>query len=255
MVIPVFNQVSLTEHCLESLLANSDVARELIVVDNASTDRTPAVLLAFQVRFAAQGWSFRVLRNEVNQGFGRACNRGIREAHGDFIGVLNNDTWLMPHWDRVLLMRAKALAADMVTPCYDEQPFEGRRTPVKIAAFIRRNRGKTKREWGSILMLFSRQALARVGLFDERFFVTYEDTDLRERMDRAEMRYFKVGDCVIWHHSKGTRGQQPLPKDYELEGLRLFVEKWGFDPRLREHTRGARLRRRWQKIKSKFGLF
>ena len=267
IVVPVYNQAHLTERCLESLLLHSVAAREIIVTDNNSIDTTPELLVYFKSRFEQQGWRFQIITNSENRGFGRACNQGIRATQGEYVVVLNNDTWVMPRWDIALLKLAQDLGADMVGPHYDETVFDAVLTPKKADQFVLRNRGKFARDWVSILMFFRRSALEKLSLlqvpglpefpefFDERFFVTYEDTDLRERMDRARMRYFKSGDCSIWHFSKGTRETQSLPQGYEQEGLRLFIEKWGFDPRLRESTFKARLLRRWKKIKVRFGLF
>ena len=140
-------------------------------------------------------------------------------------------------------------------PYYDEGVFDAEATPVKAGEFVARNRNKFSDDWVSILMLFRRETLDEIGLFDERFFVTYEDADLRERMDRAGKKYFQVGDCYIWHFSKGTRDSQKLPSNYEQDGLRLFMEKWGFDPRIREKALSAKLRRKWKKIKATMGLF
>lgn len=255
IVIPVFNQSFLTDRCLSCLLENTEIARELIVVDNHSADGTPQLLARFESRFREKGWSFQVIRNEENRGFGRAVNQGIRAATGENVVVLNNDTWLMQGWDAVLSRRQRELGADMIGPVADETPYDSVETPRRLDRLARRNRGKSAREWMSILMYFPRKTLDSIGLFDERYFVTFEDRDLRERMDRAGMRYYQTADCWIWHFSKGTRGQTPMPSNYELEGLRLFREKWGFDPRLQEATRVARLKRRWKKIKTGLGLF
>ncbi|MFZ3064908.1 MAG: glycosyltransferase family 2 protein [Nitrospirota bacterium] len=255
VVVPVFNQVHLTERCLGSLLDNSILARELVIIDNNSSDSTPAVLKEFQNRFAEKGWSTHIIINLENVGFGRACNQGIRASSGEFVIILNNDTWLMSGWDDVLLRRMSELGADMVGPYFDESPFDAENMIVKAQRYADRNRGKFSKDWVSILMFFRRQVLEAVGLFDERFFVTYEDTDLRERMDRAGKKYFQVGDCYIWHFSKGTRGSQKLPSNYEQEGLRLFIEKWGFDPCIHEKALSAKLRRKWKKVKATMGLF
>lgn len=254
-MVPVFNQVHLTERCLGSLLDNSVLARELVVIDNKSDDSTPAFLEDFQKKTANKGWSMRVLTNTENVGFGRACNQGIRAATGEHIVILNNDTWLMQGWDAALLRRINELDADMVGPYYDEGVFDAERTSAKAREFVARNRDKFSSDWVSILMFFRRETLDEIGLFDERFFVTYEDADLRERMDRAGKKYFQVGDCYIWHFSKGTRESQKLPSNYEQDGLRLFMEKWGFDPRIRDKSTSAKLWRKWKKIKARMGLF
>jgi GT2 family glycosyltransferase len=259
VIVPVFNQSHLTQRCLASLQANTRWARELIVIDNHSTDNTPLVLDRFEKSFTTAGWAFSTIRYEVNQGFGRACNAGIRAASGDFVVILNNDTWLMPGWDEVLFRRMSKLKVDMIAPHYDESPFDERKTAEKALRFVRRNQGKVKSEWVSILMFFRKSSLytlgEALGPFDERFFVTYEDADLKERMQRAGLRYCQIGDCSIWHFSKGTRGQVEMPSGYEAEGLRLFQDKWGFDPCAAERTLRMRLKRRWNKIKTRLGRF
>ena len=204
-MVPVFNQVHLTERCLGSLLDNSVLARELVVIDNKSDDSTPAFLKDFKKQIAGKGWSMKILTNIENVGFGRACNQGMRAATGEHIAILNNDTWLMQGWDAALIRKINELDADMVGPYYDEGVFDAETIPVKAREFVARNRDKFSSDWVSILMFFRRETLDEVGIFDERFFVTYEDSDLRERMDSAGKKYFQVGDCYIWHFSKGTR--------------------------------------------------
>lgn len=255
VVVPVYNQVHFTERCLNSVLDNSLLARNIIVVDNGSRDSTPEILKKYQKRFSQQGWKMDIITIPDNIGFGRACNRGVLASTCEFVAILSNDTWVMEGWDEVLLRRIDCLGADMVGPYYDEGPFDTEKTPLKAKKYVACNCNKFSRDWVSMLMFFRRETLDAIGLFDERFYLTYEDTDLRERMDRAGKKYFQVGDCYIWHFSKGTRGENKQSSDYEQDGLRLFVEKWGFDPRIREKAFSAKLRRKWKKIKATMGLF
>lgn len=255
IVIPVFNQCQLTERCLQSLLDHTTRPLQLVVVDNASTDQTQEILTKFKVEFLRKGWAFQVIQNSQNCGFGRACNQGARASQGDFLGILNNDTWLMKGWDEVLIRRAQELDADLIAPFAYEGPYDPQSLPRYAESFVQRNRGKSSATWSSIFMFFRRASFEKIGMFDERYFVTYEDTDLRERMKRAGMKYFEIGDCLIWHFSKGTRESGLLPRDYEVEGKRLFVEKWGFDPAVFEATRAERWKRRLRRWKNRFGLY
>jgi GT2 family glycosyltransferase len=250
VVMPVFNQWHLTERCLNSLIENSSITRECLVVDNASSDETPLNLKQWKEKFESRGWIFQILTQEKNLGFGRACNLGVKNSHGNKIAILNNDTWLMPHWDTVLDRRQDELGLDMIGPFYDEKPWDFNRVQRDSQRFIARNPNKVRRKWVSILMLFRRETFLSLGGFDERFFVTYEDADLKERMERSGASYGQIGDCWIWHFSKGTRESGQLPSGYEQEGLRLFIGKWGFDPRLKEARFGSRLQRKWWKFKT-----
>lgn len=92
VVIPCFNRVDLTRQCLESLAAATDhVAFEIVLVDNGSSDGTDAV------EFSGRA-PFRLLRNEDNRGFARACNQGAAAAAGEIILFLNNDTVVLQGW-------------------------------------------------------------------------------------------------------------------------------------------------------------
>ncbi|MFZ9583528.1 MAG: glycosyltransferase [Pseudohongiellaceae bacterium] len=96
IVIPVFNKIEYTFHCLDAVLrSSSGVACEVIVVDDCSSDRTAAVLADIS--------GIRVLRNETNQGFIRSCNRGAAAARGRYLLLLNNDTEPQPGWLEALL--------------------------------------------------------------------------------------------------------------------------------------------------------
>jgi GT2 family glycosyltransferase len=259
IVIPVFNQVHHTRRCLDSLLAHSEEAREIAVIDNHSTDETPAYLYQAKQIFEANRWKFTIITNPENRGFGRAVNQGIRATSAPYVTVLNNDTWLMPGWDKALKEAIERLDAAMVGPHFFEKQFDEPTLLKRSERFARWNRGKHRRFWVPMLMFFRREPLTKIGMFDERYFVTFEEIDLRVRFDRAGFTYYQVGDCFIWHHVKGTRGQAHLTKpEHEAEGRRIFIEKWGFDPDdLRPGYFGwpERLRRRWQRVKNGLDLF
>ncbi len=97
IVIPCFNQADLTLQCLRSLaVATEPGTYEVILVDNGSTDATASLT-------GSDDGSFRVVRNEVNLGFARACNQGAAVATAPVIVFLNNDTEAAPGWLRALL--------------------------------------------------------------------------------------------------------------------------------------------------------
>ncbi|MCA1640866.1 MAG: glycosyltransferase [Acidobacteria bacterium] len=92
VIIPVFNRVEFTFQCLRSLLREVDFDEtEVIVVNNASTDETPAVLARLRD-------FVRVVDNEENSGFADACDQGAAHARGRHLVFLSNDTVVLPGW-------------------------------------------------------------------------------------------------------------------------------------------------------------
>ena len=260
LVIPVFNKAELTRRCLESVLENSRHVGDIVVVNNASQDETAVVLLEFQKRFESKGIAFTGITNPKNLGFGSACNQGVRLAKSDYVAILNNDTWVMPAWDEALVEAARAKNLDSVGPFFDERPWS-ENMKERAAQFLKENGSAYRNHFVPILMFFTKSAIERLkfphgGIFDERFFVTYEDTDLLKRMKDLGMRFAQTSRCYIWHQSMGTRSQKGLlPEGYEAEGLRLFIEKWKYDPRPADHTFWERLKRRYRKSRSAKGKF
>src|SRR5512143_2974410 len=90
IVIPVWNQWSMTHACLDALQSTLGARDQVIVVDNGSHDHTPAGLAQFP-------W-VTVITNETNRGFAAACNQGAAAASGSIIVFLNNDTLVSDHW-------------------------------------------------------------------------------------------------------------------------------------------------------------
>lgn len=98
IVIPVFNRLDCTQPCIEAIFAcTPELPYEIILVDNGSTDGTPAYLETLTD-------PIHVLRNPVNRGFACACNQGAAAAQGDHLIFLNNDTEVRPHWSPPLFV-------------------------------------------------------------------------------------------------------------------------------------------------------
>jgi len=91
IIIPVYNKSDYTYACLRSIFENQPkVEFEIIVVDDCSTDDTSDLLASIG--------GIVILRNDTNQGFVRACNRGAQAARGEYLLFLNNDTLVHQEW-------------------------------------------------------------------------------------------------------------------------------------------------------------
>src|SRR5262249_38317191 len=91
VVIPNWNGKKFLAGCLDSLHGQTYENNEIIIVDNGSVDGS--------VEFIETNYpKVRLFRYEKNTGFSVAVNRGIEEARGEFIALINNDTVLDPNW-------------------------------------------------------------------------------------------------------------------------------------------------------------
>lgn len=88
IVLVLFNRAELTLQCLRSIAEHAGPDVEVVIVDNASSDATSAVLA--RVRGA------KTIRNDTNLGFLLACNAGVAASTGEHVLLMNNDAELLP---------------------------------------------------------------------------------------------------------------------------------------------------------------
>lgn len=105
VVIPAYNRANLLPMTLRSLLAQSVQAREIIVVDDGSTDNTVEVAESF-------GAPVRVIR-QANAGPAAARNRGFRESTGEFIHFFDSDDVALPNKHEAQLRALEESGADI----------------------------------------------------------------------------------------------------------------------------------------------
>ena len=109
IIIPVYNNIELTRRCIHSIYKiKSRSPFEIIVVDDCSpSDDYKTLLSDFP--------EVRLIRNEKNSGFLLTVNRGAKEAKGEYILILNNDTEVVPGWlDELTCAMSKHPEAGMI---------------------------------------------------------------------------------------------------------------------------------------------
>ena len=199
--------------CLEALAGHG--LDEVIVVDNASTDGSLALL-------AERYPDVRVVRMGENAGPARARNAGMRAARNRWVLALDNDAIVTPgllerlvavaeeHPDAVVLQPRSVFHDDPGRVHYDGGGlhYAGlialRNFYVPLAAA--EGEGVLPVDTAvSVCLLVDRDALLAVGGYDERFFILFEDLDLSFRLRATGGRILSVEDAIV-RHDAGTAG-------------------------------------------------
>jgi len=224
-----YNGGAMLAECLESIRRQTYLKYEVIVVDNGSTDGSWDMPC-----FDATRW--RLVRLDRNSGFSPANNTAFSESQGEFIALINNDVVLAPDWTTNMV---KALTADPQAgsaACLLLQRHQPDRIDSAGCAYypcgavtVWSNHPKTDldpashRPFGAVASaaLYRKDALERTGLFHDRYFAYYEDTDLAIRLALYGYTCAFAHDAIAVHHGSAT-GRRHSP--FHVYHLRRNIE-------------------------------
>lgn len=244
------NHVEHLRDCLASLFEHrpSRYSFEVILVDNGSTDGTAAFV---EARYPA----VQVIRNPVPSNFSQNYNLAMRAGAGRYFLVLNPDTVLHPKTLDALLEFMEANAAVGASTCrllYPDGTFQEncRRFPrlrfvlasrLHALGWVRRTRALEEYVMArpedaepkpvdyvlGALMLLRAEALRDIGMFDERFLLYAEDTDLCYRMWQGGWHvYYVPGVSAIHVYARaGARRLLSTASLKQVYTLLLFYAK------------------------------
>ena len=199
---------------------------EIIVVDNGSKDGSVAYLTSQIPKFKKRKINLKIIENKKNLGFALANNQGFEKARGDLILFLNNDTkvsrdFLHPLVE-ALVKSSKIGAVQPKILYYDKLKFDstGSFFTNTGVLFHRGHQQKDKGQFekkGRIFsmkgacMLFKKNVLDKVGLFDEDFFAYFEETDLCHRVWLSGYEILYVPQSEIYHKVGGSTSKVGAP--------------------------------------------
>jgi GT2 family glycosyltransferase len=238
IVVVCFNNLDLTRQCLTSVLERTDWPNfELWVVDNGSTDGTPD----FLQQLAVADSRVKLILNQENRGFAAANNQALRQAQGEFLVLLNNDTVVPRTWLSRLVAHLVAQPQwGLVGPVTnwignEAQIPVGYRSLEEMLPWAERYMQENEGKWFPINVLamycvaMRREVFARVGGLDERFSVgMFEDDDYALRVRQAGWEVICVEDVFVHHHGKAAFRQldgATYQRIFE-ENRKKFEEKW-----------------------------
>jgi len=239
VVLVNFNDRPHLGECLSSIENTSgSLHYEVIVVDNDSADGSQAYI-------ARHFPKVKLIANNVNLGFARANNQGIRESRGEFILFLNTDTAVQPGALGRLLAelrsdpQAGAVGPALLRGSNSYQVSFGRRVSFfsellqKLVSnpyykfALKWSRKKRNVGWlSAACLLVRRTALLDAAGFDEDFFIYFEDIDLCLRIKKAGWTLVYLPQARVLHVGGATTSTRLVAGRFEYRKSQLaFYDK------------------------------
>jgi glycosyltransferase involved in cell wall biosynthesis len=204
VIIPTYNRAATLERCLGSLEQQTFPAIEIIVVDDGSTDDTPALVarLANSLRLNLRYF------HQPNRGCAAARNTGLRESRTELLLFLDSDDALEPQAIAGLVMELNRSGADFVySPAIEVYPDGAEKLNNPVAAghpehFAVEHFLNPNVRNGAVM--FRRRLLDRVGLVDESMRYN-EDSDFVQRYALLGIAAYSSAPTVRHHHHAGNK--------------------------------------------------
>jgi N-acetylglucosaminyl-diphospho-decaprenol L-rhamnosyltransferase len=240
IVITSWNACDLLVECLKSIAETaSGLPIETIVVDNASTDQTSAVV---REKFPEVG----LLRIEQNRGFAAGNNVGIQASRGRYVMLLNSDTIVQSGTLEYLISfmdhqpQAGACGPRLVRPNGETQPFAFGEDPSLSYLFRRGFKRllfqRPLHDWDSqevknvdwvagTALVVRRSAFEQTGLLDEKFYAYFEDNEWCHRIRLQGWRIYYCPQADIIHIGGQSLRKDPVARNAYTHSLVYFYTK------------------------------
>ena len=229
-----YNGIKDTCELIESIPFSKDL--EVIVVDNASKEDEANII---SERYPQA----KVIRSDKNLGFAGGNNLGIKEAKGKYILLINNDTYFKNYNIAPLINRLES--SDKIGIVCPKLRFAWGSNPLQFTGYTPlspitvRNQaiGFGEEDHGQYdkanltpyahgaAMLIKREALEKVGLMPECYFLYYEELDWSMMFSRAGYEIWYDPACTVYHKESQSTGQNSPLRTYYITRNRLLLVK------------------------------
>ena len=237
--IITINYNGLNDTCalIESIPFNDKM--EVIVVDNASTND--------EVSIINQKYPFvRTIKSDKNLGFAGGNNLGIKAARGKYLFIINNDTIfkdfnIQALIDRLQSSKTIGIVCPKIRFAWSNNPIQfAGYTPLSKITIRNQAIGFGEEELGlyekahptpyahGAAMLIKREAIEKVGMMPECYFLYYEELDWSMMFTRAGYDIWYDPACTIYHKESQSTGQNSPLRTYYITRNRLLLVKRNF---------------------------
>jgi len=234
--IITINYNGLKDTCalIESIPFNDKM--EVIVVDNAS-DNQEAEQISSRFPYV------KVIKSDKNQGFAGGNNLGIRASKGKYLFLINNDTYFEDFNVQALIDRLDSapnigIVCPKIRFAWSPRPIQfAGYTPLSNITIRNQAIGFGEEDHGQYetahptpyahgaAMLIKREAIDKVGLMPECYFLYYEELDWSMMFTRAGYQIWYEPKCTVYHKESQATGQHSPLRTYYITRNRLLLIK------------------------------
>jgi GT2 family glycosyltransferase len=233
IIIPVFNACEFTRQCLESIFRNVAIPTRVLIIDNASSDATCAIVEGLRTQCPGNV-ELSLISNAENRGWIGGVNQGIELSRAPYVVISNNDVLVYPHAIEEMIAIAESdPRIGLVNPNSNEfgalsdsadQPPSQPMTEDNYRQF--RGRWVERCAVIGFFALVKREVIQKIGGLDPVYSPGYsEDDDYSERARTEGFLCRALGAYV--HHFGSKTFQSESKKALKKRNEAILEKRWG----------------------------
>jgi len=225
IIIPNYNGSEFITDCLHTLYQSIKLCSgqfEIIIVDNASTDNSLDLIKDFFSQYRSTKLNTKIYQLKINTGFAQAVNFGINHSQYDYVVICNNDLTLEKNWFQLISKTIENNKNSKIATFFgtvlnkDGTKFESQGFKFDIVGRVKNisNHKPFKKSllknnqivWGTsaALVVYQKEIIKKIGLFDKTFFAYQEDVDLSLRLAKLQYKTLYTPSAICYHLGGGT---------------------------------------------------
>jgi GT2 family glycosyltransferase len=227
IIVPNYNGAKFLPDCLDSLFQSiqkcSSLKFEIIIIDNNSQDNSLEITNQFFENNQSDNLEFTIHQLSTNIGFAGAVNLGINHAKYNFVVLCNNDLTLSSDWFQLISQAIKNNKNSKIATFFgtvlnkNGSKFESQGLDFFIqgkAKNISNGQNFSKSSstndeflvWGAsaALVVYKKDIIKKIGLFDQDFFAYEEDVDIALRLAKLRYQTLYTPTAFSYHLGGGT---------------------------------------------------
>jgi len=213
IITPAYNSEATITDTVKSVLSQTIAPYEYIVIDGKSSDNTVELVKSFRAEFEEKGIILKII-SEKDNGIYDAMNKGIDNACGDIVGIINSDDWYEP------------IAVETVTRIYKEKGFDmffadlrlHKNNGMTIVKRARNRKYATSRDWNHPTTFITARMYEKYRYNTKHL---HDDYDLILRMKKDDVHIEIANKVLANFRMNGVSHERSLKKS-----IGRFKEKY-----------------------------
>ena len=237
--MPVWNELDSTRKCIDELVKNTSYPHSLIIIDNGSDNPTKEYLESLTKEIK----DYTLIRNENNEGFVKAVNKGFKNAYSPYVCILNNDAYVSKNWLTNIIKTIEGGPNNIGIANPTSNVFGYEKADDELYEFEELDSCK------GFAMVIKKELIEKIGFLDEVYGMGYfEEKDFSKKAKELGYISVRVKSSFVYHEDKLSFNKIKDRDSIFKKNEEIYNKRWGKPINIAFIIKSGRDLESWRKL-------